>query len=213
MGIKNIDFWEKLLSELPDSYKEWFEEEEKYLVKNITKDAKVLEVGCGDGRSIKDILEVTTDIIGIDHDETAVKDAKENFKDQPKIEILDADARNLPFEDNSFDFVLCLTTFANFGESKFKALNEMKRVLKTDGNIIISVFSEEAFEERMKIYKKLNCPIEEIKGTTVIFADELIDNTSEQFSEKELKEIFNKANLNIIEIKKLNIAYICNLKK
>ena len=170
-------------------------------------------MGCGDGRSIKDILEVTTDIIGIDHDETAVKDAKENFKDQPKIEILDADARNLPFEDNSFDFVLCLTTFANFGESKFKALNEMKRVLKTDGNIIISVFSEEAFEERMKIYKKLNCPIEEIKGTTVIFADELIDNTSEQFSEKELKEIFNKANLNIIEIKKLNIAYICNLKK
>nr|AQS28924.1 hypothetical protein [uncultured archaeon] len=29
--VKNIDFWERLLSELPESYKEWFKEERKFL--------------------------------------------------------------------------------------------------------------------------------------------------------------------------------------
>jgi len=213
MALKNIDFWEKLLKNMPNSYRRWFEEERKYLLKHITKNAKVLEVGCGDGRSIKDILDITTNIVGIDHDEKAVADAKNNFKDYKTIRILKAKAENLPFENKEFDFVICMTTFANFADSKQKVLSEMKRVLKDDGFIIISVFSEDAFEERMKMYKKLNAPIKEIKGTMVIFNEEIGDNVSEQFSKEQLVGIFSKANLSVVDIKKKGIAYLCKLKK
>ncbi|MBI2110495.1 class I SAM-dependent methyltransferase [Candidatus Woesearchaeota archaeon] len=213
MALKNIDFWEKLLKNMPNSYRRWFKEERKYLLKHITKNAKVLEVGCGDGRSIKDILDVTTNIVGIDHDEKAVADVKNNFKDYKTIRILKAKAENLPFENKEFDFVICMTTFANFADSKQKVLSEMKRVLKDDGFIIISVFSEDAFEERMKIYKKLNFPIKEIKGTTVIFNEEIGDNVSEQFSKEQLVGVFSKANLSVVDIKKKGIAYLCKLKK
>jgi len=213
MALKNIDFWEKLLKNMPNSYRRWFEEEKKYLQKHITKNARVLEVGCGDGRSIKDILDITTDIVGIDHDEKAVADAKNNFKDYKSIKILKANAENLPLENKEFDFVICMTTFANFADSKQKVLSEMKRVLKDDGFIIISVFSEDAFEERMKMYNKLNAPIKEIKGTTVIFDEEIGDNISEQFSKEQLLDIFSKANLSIVDIKKKGIAYLCKLKK
>ena len=198
---------------MPNSYRRWFEEERKYLLKHITKNAKVLEVGCGDGRSIKDILDITTNIVGIDHDEKAVADAKNNFKDYKTIRILKAKAENLPFENKEFDFVICMTTFANFADSKQKVLSEMKRVLKDDGFIIISVFSEDAFEERMKMYKKLNAPIKEIKGTMVIFNEEIGDNVSEQFSKEQLVGIFSKANLSVVDIKKKGIAYLCKLKK
>ena len=51
----------------------------KYLQKILTPDAKVLEVGCGDGRSIFDILPVTKNVTGIDHDDKAISDAKNNF--------------------------------------------------------------------------------------------------------------------------------------
>lgn len=213
MAIKNIDFWEKLLADMPDSYKNWFEEERKYLVKHITKNAKVLEVGCGDGRSIMDIVGITTNIVGIDHDEKAVADAKSNFKNHPNIKILKARAENLPFENKEFNFVMCMTTFANFADSKQKVLLEMKRVLKDNGFIIISVFSEDAFEERMKMYKKLNAPIKEIRGTTVIFDEELGDNISEQFSKEQLLDIFAEAKLNVVDIRKKGIAYLCKLKK
>ncbi len=209
--VKNIDLWEKLLNELPKSYKSWFIDEKKFLHKNITKNSKVLEVGCGDGRSIKDILDLTQNIVAVDNDQKAVDDAKANFKQYSKIKILLAEAIKLPFENNSFDFVLCLTTFANFGDDKYGALEEMKRVLKKKGNIIISVFSEDALEERMKIYKHLKVPIKEVtKSGKVAFEGGI---TSEQFSEKELNQIFSSVGLNIEEIVKSGIGYLYKLSK
>ena len=213
MGLKNIEYWEKLLEDMPDSYRKWFEEERRYLQEHITKDASVLEVGCGDGRSIKDIVDITTTVTGIDHDEKAVADTKNNFREYPHIRILKANAEKLPFENKEFDFIICMTTFANFANSKQQVLSEMKRVLKDDGHIIISVFSEDAFEERMKLYKKLNAPIKEIKGTTVIFDEELVDNISEQFSKQQLLSIFSEAGLKVEDIRKKGMAYLCKLKK
>jgi len=213
MALKNIDVWEKLLDDTPDSYKKWFKEEKEYLRKNITKNSKVLEVGCGEGRSIKDVLERTSNVTGIDHDKKAVSDAKSNLKNYPNVNILKADAKDLPFENSSFDYVICMTTFANFDKQKVKALIEMKRVVKDKGNIIISVFSEDAFKERMKMYKKFNMPIKQIINNKVIFTEELENVVSEQFSKEELLELFNKTGLKVVEIIKLDIAYICKLKK
>lgn len=210
---RNIDFWENLLANLPKSYKKWFEEEKKYLQKTITPDAKVLEVGCGDGRSIFDILPITKDVIGIDHDEKAVKDAKNNFSSYPTIKIRKADATDLPFKDEEFDFVMCMTTFANFGDKKFTVLKEMKKVLKKSGKIIISVFSEDAFEERIKVYKASGVKIKEIKNGNVIFDEAVGDNVSEQFTKKQLEDIFSRANLHIEDITRVNIAYLCTLTK
>ena len=210
---KNIDYWENLLKNLPRSYKKWFKEEKKYLQKTITPNAKVLEVGCGDGRSIFDILSKTKNVVGIDHNDRAVADSKNNFFKYPSIKILKAEATQLPFNNEEFDFVICMTTFANFADKKFKIIEEMKRVLKELGKIIISVFSENALEERMKIYKASGIKIKEIKNGTVIFDDIVDDNVSEQFTKEQLEEIFYQANLKIEDITKVNIAYLCTLTK
>ena len=214
MNMKtNIDYWENLLINLPKSYKKWFEKEKKYLQKIITKDASVLEVGCGNGRSIFDILPKTKNVTGIDHDKKAVVDAKNNFSRYPSIKILKADAAQLPFDNEEFDFVICMTTFANFADKKFKALEEMRRVLKDSGKIIISVFSENALEERMRVYKTSGVKIKEVKNGTVIFDESLGDNISEQFTKEQLENIFSKVNLKIEDIKKVDIAYLCTLVK
>lgn len=210
----NADYWQNfLLKNLPESYRKWFEEEKKYLQKIITVDAKVLEIGCGDGRSIFDILPVTKNVTGIDHDDKAIIDARDNFSNYPSIKIIKADATKLPFENKEFDFVICLTTFANFADKKFVILEEMKRVLKDSGKIIISVFSEDALEERLKIYKASGVNIKSIKNGNVIFDESLGDNVSEQFSKEQLEDIFSRANLQVDDITKVNIAYLCTLSK
>jgi ubiquinone/menaquinone biosynthesis C-methylase UbiE len=209
----NIEYWDEIVKNQPESYKKWFGEEKKYLQKKIIKDSKVLDVGCGNGRSIFDILSITKNVIGIDHDKKAVITAKENFIKYPTVKILRADAKAMPFDDKTFDFVICMGTFANFADDKIPIIKEMKRVLKKDGKIIISVFSEDAFDERMKLYKSLGVKIKEIKGTTFIFDESLGDNVSEQFSEQELRDIFLKAQLNIDEINKKDIAYLCTLSR
>ena len=214
MSMKtNMDYWEFVLKNLPKSYHKWFEEEKKYLQNIITPDAKVLEVGCGDGRSIFDVLPATKNVTGIDHDDKAIADAKNNFSSYPSIKILKADATKLPFEDEEFDFVVCMTTFANFADKKFIILEEIKRVLKNSGKIIISVFSEDALEERMKVYKASGVKIKNIENGKVVFDESLGDNISEQFSKEQLEDIFSRANLKIDDITKVNIAYLCTLSK
>ena len=96
---------------------------------------------------------------------------------------------------------------------KEKALNEMKRVVKKSGGIIISVFSEDALPERLKLYKKLKTPIKEIKKDGTVIFGFGGDNISEQFSKKQLKEMFRKAGLKLEEIKKVGIGYLCKLSK
>jgi len=210
---KNIDCWKEVLANSPESYNKWFEEEKKYLQKIVTSNAKVLDIGCGDGRSIFDIISKTKNVVGIDHDEKAISDAKNNFFRHPSIKFIKEDATNLSFDDEEFDFVICMGTFANFAENKFVVLKEMGRVLKKSGKIIISVYSEDAFDERIKVYKASGVKINEIKNGTVIFEETLGDNISEQFTKKQLEDIFSQANLQIEDLTKVNIAYLCTLTK
>lgn len=212
--MKNNDYHNLLLQSLPESYRIWFDEERKYLEKNILKDSNVLEVGSGDGRSIFDLIPITKNITGIDHDQNAISEATERFVEYPTIKFIQADAVDLPFENDSFDYVVCMTSFVNFAGKKMEILREMKRVLRLDGKIIMSVFSQNALPERMKVYQNVNAPIKEVtnKGT-VIFDESLGDNISEQFTKEELVDIFNQVELHPEDITELNIAYLCLLSK
>ncbi len=210
--MKNNDYHNLLLQSLPESYKEWFQEERKYLEKIITKNSSVLEVGSGDGRSVVDILPITRNITGIDHDEKAIEESRAKFSEYETVQFLKADAQQLPFGNQEFDFVICMTSFANFADDKAVILQEMKRVLKDSGKIVVSVFSQNALPERIKVYEALNVPISEIKEDgTVIFSESLGDNISEQFTRQQLVDIFSSANLTIENITEVNIAYLCTL--
>jgi len=209
----NIDYWEEVIKNQPVSYKHWFDKEKDYLRKIVAPNSKVLDVGCGNGRSIFDILPLTQDVVGIDHEEKAIKDAVASFAQYPSVRFIQADATEMPFGNESFDFIICMGTFANFADKKTGILKEMRRVLKQSGKIIISVFSEDAFDERMKLYKQTGVKIKEIKGTTVVFDESLGDNISEQFSEKELRVIFKQTNLKVEDMTKVDIAYLCTLSK
>lgn len=213
MGKKNVQIWEDLIQRMSEGYKEWLESEIKYLKKNIPEDSKVLDVGCGGGRIPKELYPTTKNLVGLDHDEEAVELVEKNLASYPEIKIINGKAEDMPFEDNSFDIIACLGTFCNFGELKEKALAEMKRVVKDDGILIISCYSENAFEERMKMYEKANAEIKEVKGTTIIFNEDIGDNISEQFSKEELEDLFKKSGLDIIEIKKFGIGYDCKLRE
>ena len=210
----NTQFWDSNIKKFPDSYKKWLKAEKEYLCNIITLNSKVLEIGCGTGRSISDMLPITKNITGIDHNQNAVEVAQNMFSGHSQVKIIKADAVNLPFEDECFDFVVCLATFVNFADKKITAIEEMKRVLKDSGKIILSVFSEDALEERMKVYTGAKSKIKEVINGKVVFDDiDSDDNISEQFSKEELETIFSKAKLNIENITKVSIAYLCTLTK
>lgn len=96
-------------------------------------DGKFLVVGCGS----KDEMAIFQDkkwVTGVDISKTAVENQKKRF---PKMQFLVADAQKLPFDDNTFDCVVCSEVIEHLPDDK-KFINEAHRVLGEGGILIIT---------------------------------------------------------------------------
>ena len=205
-------FWKGVLDNPLPAVKDIHKKETLFLKKNIKRGSFVLDVGCGGGRNIKDIINIAKKVIGIDYYEEACEEAKKELSRFKNTEVLLAKAEKMPLRDNSFDYVICMgNTFGNFRNNKVKILKEIKRLVKKDGKIIIGVYSEKASVIRLKQYRKAGAYLKKInKDGTFLLRDGTI---SEQFSPIKLKRIFKKAGL-IPKLTTLGkFAYICEAKK
>src|SRR3989344_4482540 len=63
MKSKTISEWEKLVKNPTEEYREYFDYEYEYLKNNLSKNILALDIGCGDGRTIKKLAKY--DIINI----------------------------------------------------------------------------------------------------------------------------------------------------
>ena len=86
----------------------------------------------------------------------------------------------------------------------------MKRLIKKDGNILLSVYSKDANSKRATAYESIGLKIKTIENEKIHFEDGLI---SEEFSKDELKEIFEKLQLKVRFIDIADIAVLCVVSK
>ena len=90
---------------------------------------KILDIGCGKGFLLYDILKVIPDaeIYGIDISEYAIENSKPEIRDRLQV----GNATKLPWEKNEFDLVISITTLHNlYAHELDLALREMERVGK-----------------------------------------------------------------------------------
>jgi ubiquinone/menaquinone biosynthesis C-methylase UbiE len=111
------------------------------LFKNY-KVKRVLDLGCGSGRHLVYLAKHGFDVYGIDIAESGIKIAKkwlrkEGLKANLKIWNI---FKRLPYKDNFFDAIICIRTL-NHGKIEWirKCIREMRRVLKTNGLIFVTV--------------------------------------------------------------------------
>ena len=113
----------------------------------IKEGMKVLEVGCGSGAFTTFVARAVGDkgeVFALDIQPEMLKQIETKLKrpenkDIKNIHLINGDALNMPFEDNTFDLVYSITVFQEL-PNKNKALKEMKRVLKHDGILSITEF-------------------------------------------------------------------------
>jgi protein-L-isoaspartate(D-aspartate) O-methyltransferase len=117
--------------------------------------AKILDVGCGKGFLLYEFTKVVPDakIAGIDISQYAIDNAKEEVK--PFLRV--GNAIELPYEDQSFDFVVSVTTLHNlYNYELFQALKEIERVGKGPKHIIIETYRNERQKVNL-MYWQLTC--------------------------------------------------------
>lgn len=109
---------------------------------NYTKLNKkqVLEVGCGSGTIARELAKQNVNLTAIDLTEEAIKNTKKQLKlENKKGTILVADAENLPFESESFDFVWSWGVIHHTPNTQ-KCIDEIYRVLKKGGQASIMIY-------------------------------------------------------------------------
>lgn len=99
---------------------------------------KILDVGCGNGGVLRDFIRYGArpeNLHGIDLLTDRIEEAK---KLSPDIDFRCGNAENLPYEDGTFDIILCFTIFSSILDENTKRniAKEMLRVLKPAGIIL-----------------------------------------------------------------------------
>lgn len=100
---------------------------------NITKDTRILDVGCGSGELTLRLSKATgCHCVGADLDERLITHAKQFETD--RLKFYQANALELPFEDSTFDIIVSHTFLTSIFDAE-SALLEMQRVCKPEGTI------------------------------------------------------------------------------
>lgn len=118
---------------------------------------KWLDVACGPGLLLEVVSEKGLQTYGIDISETAIDMAKHKI---PSAKLQVANAENLPFEDNTFDFISCLGSLERMLDLT-KVLEEQIRVAKQSSKFVYLVRNSETNTWK---YLKLGLGLQNRKG-------------------------------------------------
>lgn len=132
----------------------------KHMKKNNITNSVIVEAGCGAGHVLEKIANSisTGSLIGVDPLEWWLDKARKRLGDKAKL--VKGFAEELPFKDKSADFVICTEVIEHVIDPAV-VLSELKRVVKNQGLIIVSIPNEKLINKLkdiigfFKIYQRL----------------------------------------------------------
>jgi ubiquinone/menaquinone biosynthesis C-methylase UbiE len=158
--------------------------------------ARILDVGAGTGGIIPYILQAIGpegSMCAVDFAGKMVLIGREKFKDESRVRFYLASVESLPFTDKFFHHIVCFGAFPHFAD-KLPALQEMHRVLKTKGTLIIlhALSSQEIKQHHM--------------GATPVSHDFLPE-------EREMRRLLDTAGFQVLQLIDRPKCYLCEAQK
>lgn len=180
--------------------KQYLKAEINFVVEQIRSSDKVLELGCGYGRVLRELAKQASKVVGIDTSFESLELAKEFLLDYRNIELHQMNANSLSFKEETFDVVIAIQN----GISAFKVepevlIREGLRIIKRNGKLILSSYSENFWEERLKWFIQQSeeellgeIDFEKTGNGSIVCKDGFIATT---FSKKDFQNLLQRMNL------------------
>jgi SAM-dependent methyltransferase len=150
------------------------------ILKKLPKNAKILEVGCGNGFVLKAIFDLGyKNVFGVEPSIDAIKKANPKIKKNIATDILKPGL----FENKSFDFIFFFQTFDHIPNPN-RFLSECYKLLKLNGHILAFNHNVDSFSSKLLGEKS---PIVDIEHTFL-------------YSSKTIKTIFQKNGFTINKV-------------
>ncbi len=145
-----------------------------------SKEDKILDIGTGTGLYIFEAARFGAHVIGIDISVNMLNVLSKKIKNEKiysQIDLIVADAENLPFRSNLFNKIIC-NTVLEFLLNPVQALKEFNRVIFFDGKVVIGVLTSTslwAFKRRIN-----NLIVEDIWSKARFFSLRTLRKISKQ---------------------------------
>lgn len=111
----------------------------------------VCDAGCGNGKNIK-YFQDKCNIIGFDNCTKLIQICKNKG-----FNVIYSDILDIPFDNNTFEYVICIAVIHHLDseEKHIKAINELMKILKKDGKLLITLWAYESDDySKKKKFKK-----------------------------------------------------------
>ena len=158
-------------------------------VESFPKGSMIYDIGCGSGRNMN---YESYNFIGIDNCEEFVKISRKKG-----YNVVQSNMTSIPLHDKSCDGLMCVAAFHHLSTRKRRidALCEMKRLIRDNGRILISVWSKTQPAKTRRVFEHYGDTMVPWKKNN----DEIHDRYYYIFKKDEIEELFKEAGLSIID--------------
>lgn len=154
-----------------------------YSVLPLIRGKNILDAACGEGYGTALLAQEAAWVTGVDISPDAIARAKENYGTCRNIEFMEASIATLPFADQSMDVVVSFETIEHVPEDiQRRFLDEIARVLKKDGFLIMSTPNKEIYSDRPGYHNEFH--IKEF------YKEEFLEFLKKRFSDVSLYDQF-----------------------
>ncbi len=167
-------------------YMDWVQRTEPYIYRVFDhyewKEKHVLEVGCGQGSALNYLPRLGARVCGVDMSDDSIARAMAGAAElghSERVMLCAGDAEHLPFNDNTFDAVICLGVLHHTVDTR-GGIQELSRVLKTGGFAIVMMYRTGNPKWWMtRTLRQLSYLVDRIKGRKCVISGHLLKKRKE----------------------------------
>ena len=182
------------------------------IAEQVPRGSTVLEVAPGPGYFCIELAKLGEySITGLDISHTFVEIASKKAADAGvRADFRQGNASNMPFGDNTFDFLLCRAAFKNFGQP-VRALQEMCRVLKPGGRgLIVDLRKDASMESINHEVEGMGLNVFNKILTKLAFRTMLLKSA---YTREQFQQMLAQANFRHADIRESGIGFEISMKK
>jgi len=138
----------------PPRTKVYLKAEIEFVLQKTSSSMAILELGCGYGRVLRQLLPRARSVVGIDTSLRSLRMAAEFAGGKGSLHLVAMDAAHMGFRDCIFDLTVCIQNgISAFGTDQSELFTEAVRVTRSGGAVLFSTYSKRFWEERLKWFE------------------------------------------------------------
>ena len=138
----------------PPRVQQYLAAEIAHVLTRIPNQAHVLELGCGYGRVLAELVKRAKTVTGIDTSHASLALANETIRRLQSCRLVKMDAVKLGFPGQTFDAVICIQNgISAFHVNQRDLIQESIRVTRPGGIVLFSSYAESFWSERLHWFR------------------------------------------------------------